>query len=223
MPPGTSAARLIAAGSEERGGARRAAGRLSAWRRKARIRLARDHGFTLIELLIAAAIAITVFSATLAMLESSQTVQSRDSEWALTMQEGRTGLARMVREIRQASAAPEEAKAGTILFKATIGGKKLKIKYECGVSQSGTKYTECVRLAAEEPKALPGTGPAIVKDVLNGTKVFSYSPNTTKPTLTTVTVELPAKGTLNLASSPGYSHDVVLEDAAFMRNLEPNG
>jgi type II secretory pathway component PulJ len=185
-----------------------------------------EGGFTLIELLVASALAIVVFGAVLAMLESSQQVQARDTEWALTMQEDRAGLARMVRDIRQASKI-EEAKPGAILFLATIGGKSWKIKYECNVSQSGTEYTQCVRLAAEEGKALPGTGPAIVKDVVNGTEVFSYfkgtETNTVAPNVVTLKVELPAKGTLKQAGNSGYAHKVVLEDAAFMRNLELKG
>jgi len=115
-----------------------------------------EDGFTLIELLVASALAIVVFGAVLAMLESSQQVQARDTEWALTLQEDRAGLARMVRDIRQTTKV-EEAKPGAILFLATIGGQSWKIKYECNVSQSGTEYTQCVRLAAEEK---PSRAPA---------------------------------------------------------------
>jgi type II secretory pathway component PulJ len=186
-----------------------------------------EGGFTLIELLVASALAIVMFGAILAMLESSQQVQARDTEWALTLQEDRAGLARMVRDIRQATKV-EEAKPGAIFFLATIGGKSWKIKYECNVSQSGTEYTQCVRLAAEEGKALPATGPATVKDVVNGTAVFTYfikgtEANTIAPTAVTLKIELPAKGTLKQAGNSGYSHKVVLENAAFMRNLELKG
>lgn len=190
-------------------------------------RPASEGGFTLFELLIASALAVVMFGAILAMLESSQQVQARDTEWALTMQEDRAGLARMVRDIRQATKV-EEAQPGAIFFLATIGGKGWKIKYECNVSQSGTEYTQCVRLAAEEGKALPATGPAIVKDVVNGTAVFTYfikgtEANTIAPTAVTLKIELPAKGTLKQAGNSGYSHKVVLENAAFMRNLELKG
>lgn len=163
---------------------------------------------------------VVLLGAMLAMLESSQQVQARDTEWALTLQEGRAGLARMAREIRQASKV-EEAKASTIVFLATIGSTSWKIKYECNVAQSGTTYTQCVRLAAEEGKALPSTGQAIVKDVVNGTEVFTYSPSSAAPTVVTLKIALPAKGTLKQAGSSGYSHNQVLEDAADIRNLNP--
>jgi type II secretory pathway pseudopilin PulG len=181
-----------------------------------------EGGFALVELLVACAVAGIVFTATLVLLVSGQQIQARDSEWALTLQEGRAGLGRMLRDIRQASKV-EEAKAGSILFLATISGKSWTIKYECGVSQAGTAYTECVRFAAEEGKALPSSGSAIVRDVLNGSEVFSYSPSAAAPTIARVKIEIPAKGTLKPATGSGYKHRVVLEDAAFMRNLDLTG
>jgi hypothetical protein len=188
-----------------------------------RKRLLADAGFSLVELLVAAVAGVTVITATLALLQSGQQVQARDSEWALALQEDRAGLSRMTRDIRQATKVESaEAKAGSIGFSATISGKALKIKYECGVSQPGTTYTECVRLAAEEGKALPGTGPVIVRDLVNGGEVFSYSPSAAEAKMVSEKIELPAAGTLKQSGS-GYTHKVVLEDAAFMRNLYLEG
>jgi type II secretory pathway pseudopilin PulG len=181
-----------------------------------------EAGFALVELLVACAVAGIVFTATLVLLVSGQRIQARDSMWALTLQEGRTGISRMLRDIRQASKV-EEAKAGAIVFLATISNKNWTIKYECGVGQPGTAYTECVRFAAEEGKALPSTGSAIVRDVLNGSEVFSYSPSAAAATIARVKIEIPAKGTLKQATGSGYTHRVVLEDAAFMRNLYLKG
>jgi len=192
-----------------------------------RSRLCEDAGFTLTELLIAAVAAVTVLSAAFALLESSQQVQARDSEWAVTLQEDRAGLARMVRDIRQATEIVEPstgAASSYITFLATIGGAEWKIKYECSVSQPGTTYTECVRFAAEVGKSFPAKGARTAADVTNGSSVFTYSPTTrTEARLVTGRIELPAKGTLTQAGSTGYSHKVVLEDAAFMRNLYLEG
>ena len=181
-----------------------------------RARLLEDVGFSLVELLVASVAGIVVMTATFAILESSQQVQARDAEWALGLQEDRAGLARMVRDIRQASKI-EDGKASSITLSATLGGKAWQIKYECGVSQPGTTYTECVRLAAEEPSPLPSGGPVVAKNVLNGSEVFSYLP-AAAPTLVTVKIKLPAKGALKQAGSTGYKHEIVLEDGAFMRN-----
>jgi prepilin-type N-terminal cleavage/methylation domain-containing protein len=195
-----------------------------------RLQAGSEDGFTLIELLIVCAAALVVFSATLALLESSLNVQARDTEWALTMQEGRAGLARMAREIRQASEIKTH-EPGTIEFLATIGGKEWKIKYECGVEQPGTEYHECIRKAVEKSTGtLPSTGAPVVRDVLKTqTTVFEYfkgATSTTNPLemkVVTLRVELPAKGTLKQAGSSGYTHSVVLENAAFIRNCNIAG
>jgi hypothetical protein len=186
-------------------------------------RLAGERGTTLVELLIACVAGLIVFAAVLAMLESSQQVEARDTEWALSMQEGRAGLARMARETRQASKI-ENAEPGSMEFLATIEGKEWKIKYECGVTQPGTTYHECVRKAVEgKSGTLPSSGSPVVRNVLNPSEVFEYfkgtEKNTSAPTVVTLKLELPAKGTLKQANSKGYGQTMVLENAAYMRNL----
>jgi type II secretory pathway pseudopilin PulG len=180
-----------------------------------------EHGFTLVETIVAMVAALLVFGATVTLLNSGQRIQARDAEWALTMQQDRVGLARMVRDIRQATSV-KEANAGSILFLATIGGKELEVKYECATVQSA-EFKECVRLAAEKGKALPASGPIVAKDLLNGTSVFTYSPSSASPRAAIVKLELPARGTLKQAASVGFQHKVVLEDAAFMRNVYLEG
>jgi hypothetical protein len=186
----------------------------------------------MVELLVASVAALTILTAVFALLQSSHLVQARDSEWALVLQEDRAGIARMMRDIRQATEIVEPASGSAassyIVFKARIGGKPWKVKYECNSTQSGTSFTECVRLAAEgENPALPATGPRLVRDVTNGTSVFAYSPVTrTEAKFVTAKVEIPSKGTLNQANATGYGgkgHKIVIEDAAFMRNLYPEG
>jgi prepilin-type N-terminal cleavage/methylation domain-containing protein len=185
-----------------------------------------DGGFTLIELLVSTLIGLVVFGAIVGTLGTSQRVEAREAEWALTVQEGRTGLARMAREIRQASEI-KTYEAGTIEFLATIGTTEWKIRYECGVQQPGTTYSykQCVRKAVVGSSGtLPSTGVPIVRDVLNPTGVFKYfkgATSTAAPTemnVVTLAVELPAKGTLKQAGGSGYTHNVVLENAAFIRN-----
>jgi Tfp pilus assembly protein PilW len=78
-----------------------------------RSRLAEEAGFSLIELLIVAVLSVGLLGGTFTLLESSQRIQARDTELALTLQEGRVGMARMVHEIRQASKV-EEANANSI-------------------------------------------------------------------------------------------------------------
>lgn len=181
-----------------------------------RTQLAQDAGVTLVELLVACSAALVVFGAMLALLHSSVRVQARDSKWALMFQEDRAGLTRMAHDIRQASTV-EEATTGAISLRATVNGKSWRIKYTCASN------SQCVRLAAEGENALPTSGPAIATSVLNGSTVFAYSPNTTSPSNVTIKIELPAQGSLKQVGSSGYTHKVVLESSAFMRNLYPAG
>jgi type IV pilus assembly protein PilW len=205
-----------------------AAGRSGARRSADRRRPRREEGFTLIELLVAMTASIVLLGGVLVMLTSSQRIQTRDGEWALTMQEGRVGLDRMVSEIRQASTV-SSAGGNAIDFLATFEGQKKQIYYNCEVSQAGTSFKECVRVAANEGSPLPAlsSGQVIVRDVLNDTAsdpsdpVFSYTPDAIAPTVATLKLTLPAGGTLS--GSAGYSHKVVLTDDAFMRNTDLQG
>jgi hypothetical protein len=181
-----------------------------------------ESGFMLTELIITCVAALVVLGMTVTLLETGQRLQARDAEWALVLQEDRVGLSRMVRDIRQATKV-KEANAGWIYFLATIGGKRYEIKYECRTAQSGTTFTKCVRLAAEEGKGLPASGPVEAIDLTNGATAFSYTPSSAEPRAVIVKLELPAQGTLKQAGSSGFSHKAVLEDAAFMRNLYPEG
>jgi prepilin-type N-terminal cleavage/methylation domain-containing protein len=188
-------------------------------------RLPGERGFTLVELVVAMALATVVFGAILSMLETSQRVEARDTEWALTLQEGRSGLSRMARDIRQASKV-EKAEAGTIDFLATVGSTEYHVRYECGVVESAPRY-KCVRFASKAGESLPATGTRVVAGVLNGTAVFKYFKkgfaNTTEPNYVTATLELPASGTLKQAGSSSYKQHVVLTDTAYMRNLNLEG
>lgn len=186
-----------------------------------------EHGFSLVEVLAALTIATLLFGVVLSLLVSSQRIEDRDSEWALTLQEDRAGLARIVREVRQAYSV-KGATGNSIDFLATIGGKNLEIYYQCNVEQPGTAYDRCVRVQATPPASLPAlsTGRTIVSDVLNQTSadpsdpVFSYSPNAITPSVVALKVVAPSGGTLKLPSgSTGYTHKIVLSNSAYIRAM----
>ncbi len=187
-----------------------------------RLRARSEAGFTLIETLVAAALSIVVLGAVVSALETSQRMQARDAEWALTVQEGRVGLSKMLGEIRQAYSL-KATTANSIDFYATLGGVKQEVYYECDIVQSGSSYHECVRLAVEAGKSLPAlsTGTPVLRNVLNPASVFSYSdalvPSASD--IVTAKIELPAAGTLKLAGAAAYSHHIVLTNDAYIRNL----
>jgi prepilin-type N-terminal cleavage/methylation domain-containing protein len=193
-----------------------------------RVELRSQSGFTLVEMIVAAALGLIVTSATFSALEVAQSTQSRDAEWALVLQEGRTGLARMVSELRQAYSIRSDSLFG-IDFYAAIGGKDYEINYNCEEKQSGTEFKQCVRKSAEVGSALPAKGTPIIKYVLNGTSadrpggqedpVFvEYTPSSVAPDLITVKAVLPSSGTLKLAGAKAHEHQIVLENGAYIRN-----
>ena len=179
-------------------------------------------GYTLMEALIVSVLTLVVVSATLSLLESGQRIQARDSEYALAIQEGRTGMARMTHEIRQAYSILGTT-PNSIHFNATIGGVDEQIEYNCNEPQTGTSYLECIRKQATVGQSLPSTGSPIIKNVLNGTSAekesifVEYSPNAIAPDLVTVRVVLPAAGTLT--HGEGLTHHIVLTTTAYIHDM----
>ncbi|HEU0251344.1 MAG TPA: prepilin-type N-terminal cleavage/methylation domain-containing protein [Solirubrobacteraceae bacterium] len=191
-------------------------------------RLRSQAGFTLVEMTIASALGLLVTTATFSALETGQRAQLRDSEWALVVQEGRSGLARMISEMREAYSIRSDS-SYTIDFYAAIGGKDYEINYNCEEKQTGTEFKQCVRKSAEVGNALPAKGQTIVKYVLNGTSAdrpngkedpifVEYTPSSVAPDLVTIKLVLPASGTLKLAGAKTLEHQIVLENGAYIRN-----
>lgn len=197
------------------------------WRRAGG--LGGDAGLTLVELLIATALGLVVLGAVSGLMISSQKTESRNAEWASAIAEGRTGLARMTHDIRQAYDI-QSTTFNSIDFYASIGGKSWEIEYDCDVEQPGTTFNECVRRAAEfedgkPPSSLPSAGEPVIRNVLNGSpagppKIFTeFAPTAIAPDLVTIQLVVPAAGNLKLADAAPYHHDVVLSDAAYIRNM----
>ncbi len=188
-----------------------------------------EAGFTLVEVLVACVMSIALIGAVLSLLESSQRVQARDTEFGLVLQEGRTGLSRMAREIRQAYSV-KSASPNSIDFLIDLGGKNYEVLYECSVTQPGTSLHECVRLAAGEGKSLPplSAGAPVVQRIGNETSidthgspdpVFTYSPDAISPNVVTLKLVLPASGSLSKELGLGLKHNIVLTTAAYIRAM----
>jgi type II secretory pathway pseudopilin PulG len=181
--------------------------------------VAADAGFSLIEMLIVLSGLVVVISALVIPLEVSQRVQVRDTEYAFSQQNGRTGLDSMVRQIRQSYAVLSTA-PNAIEINVDLSGVDEHVLYECDVAQTGTSYRECVRLQAAAGSALPAlsAGTVVIQNLLNGTladPVFTYSPNDIYPTYVTATAKVPASGGTNSS----YAHSIVLSDGVLLRGL----
>jgi type II secretory pathway pseudopilin PulG len=181
-----------------------------------------ESGFTLIEMMVVCVTLLVVVGATMAFLVAGTRVQNRDSEWAFAVQNGQTGLARMMREIRQAT----NVNAGDgsyIDFNVVENSQTLHVAYYCNVTQpnspQGTSYSECVRLQAALGAALPAlsTGAPVIVRLKNPTTVFSYNV-ALDPSYVTATIQLPSTGNLTSTQSAGVGHNIVLSSGAYLRN-----
>ncbi len=179
-------------------------------------------GFALIELMVVGLILVMVMGATVTLLEAGTRAEARSQEFAAAIADAQAGLARMVREIRQASSVTATT-PNSIDFVVTLAGTPQRVFYECDVSHVGTTYNECVRLSAAAGAALPAlsTGAPLIPRIANGTAahpVFAFSPDAIAPTYVDARVELPAAG--GLTGGRGLSHNVVLDAGAYLRNLD---
>lgn len=192
--------------------------------------LAAEGGWSLIELLVAMVATVFVTVGIFSALEQATRVDARDTEWALSLQQERTGLQRMASELGQAFSI-QGATANSIDFTVTEGGTSEQVYYECDVAQTGTSYRECVRLQAAVGASLPAlsTGAPIVQNLVNGTTsdpVFSFyngsesAQDMISPNFVQLKIEVAAAGYTNsIQSYAGLQHTTVLEDGVNLRNL----
>jgi hypothetical protein len=187
-----------------------------------------EGGFALVELLVATALLAGILIALLNVLDTAARAVPRDVEWTHAVREGRVGVARMVRELRQADAI-HGTTPNQLDFEITRGGQARRVMYACDVAEPGTDRRRCTRVEAASGAALPdpASGAPVVLRLLNGTPedpVFTYGPNEVAPRYVTAQVRIPSTGERRPgASGAAAGHDVVLSDGAFLRNRAGSG
>lgn len=176
----------------------------------------------LVELMVVSLILAVLLAATMTLLEAGTRAETRGQEFAAAIADAQAGLARMVREIRQASSVTATT-PNSIDFVVTLAGAAQRVFYECDIPRAGTPYDECVRLSAAAGAALPALSTAVpmIPRIANGTAadpVFAYSPDAIAPTYVDIKLELPAAG--GLTGGRGLGHNIVLDTGAYLRNLD---
>lgn len=170
-----------------------------------------ERGFTLIELLIATSLGLVVIGAALTMFVSAIRSQPRDSTKVASMQEARTVVDRITRELRQGLEVvptPSTSRLEIITYvkAATCGGAAAGTSIPCRVTYT-CSGTTCSRVVAQPSGSAPG--PAVrVASGLASPEVFSYSPNTTDPSYVGV----------SFVFSNGGSQPFTLSDGVTLRN-----
>ena len=190
--------------------------------RKARLRVSQDQsGLALVEVLVTIAIFSFVLVAVLGLLDRGAESAPKDQERSVAIREVQSGLARMVRELRQAyrvvGTSPSSMRILMRIRKSDGTPVNRLVEYDCGL----TVARQCIRREALPGELLPTTGEVVIDRLLNGTSterpVFSFDQNadSVTPTYVAVRVEVPGSG----ERGRGFSHSVVLEDGFYARNM----
>jgi prepilin-type N-terminal cleavage/methylation domain-containing protein len=170
-----------------------------------------ESGFTLPELLIAMTAGLVVFGGAIFLSTSSTHSESGVASRSYQIQNARTAIDRIVREVHQGSTVTTATATQLTLVTwvhSTCSGGVSSTAVSCQVSYTCTAGT-CSRTLRNADGS--GSGGAVqVAEGLASSNVFTYSPSPTTPTYVGVT--------LALGSSPGQSA-VTLDDGAALGNV----
>jgi prepilin-type N-terminal cleavage/methylation domain-containing protein len=136
-----------------------------------------ERGFTLIELLIATSLGLVVIGGALTMFVGAIHSQPRDTSKIAAVQQARTTVDRITRELRQGwetpTASPSQLAISTYVKAATCGGAGSSTSIPCRVTYT-CSGTTCTRVVAQPNGSAPG--PAVrVASGLTSPDVFTYS------------------------------------------------
>ncbi|MHB8658312.1 MAG: hypothetical protein ACYC91_10230 [Solirubrobacteraceae bacterium] len=145
-----------------------------------RQRLACESGLTLVELLVVCIMLIALTTATLALLQSATSVQTRDAAYADEITATQADLARLTHDLRQATTIVagqpnriEFLMPSTQVVNGTPTTITLDIRYDCTAGDSLSGYTRCAREQSVYPAVLPAfttaAGSDDIQHVINGT------------------------------------------------------
>jgi prepilin-type N-terminal cleavage/methylation domain-containing protein len=181
-------------------------------RGRARSIFTEDLGFTLPELLVATAIGLVVIGAAVTAFTAAIGSQPRVESQAGAIQQARTTMEQITRELRQGSSVPSatasQLSVVTFVHSATCGGAASNTAISCRVTYSCSSGT-CSRTEAKPDGTLPGPSRQVVSG-LSSNNVFSYTaPSSTAPAYVSVTLAFPAEGGTDA---------ITLSDGSALRN-----
>jgi prepilin-type N-terminal cleavage/methylation domain-containing protein len=169
-----------------------------------------ERGFTLIELLVATSLGLVVIGAALTMFVGAINSQPRDTSKIAAMQQARTTVDRITRELRQGLEVVPTPSASrlemvTYVKAATCGGAAASTSIPCRVTYNCSGAT-CTRYVAQPNGSAPGPTETVASG-LASTSVFTYSPSTTDPSYVGVSFAVNGSG-----------HPFTLRDGVTLRN-----
>lgn len=170
-----------------------------------------ERGFTLPELLVAAMIALIVAGAGMTLLITMVRSQPKVTERAGQVQQGRTMLEALGRELRQGESVlgPTTSSLAVLTYvnSATCGGASASTSILCRVTYA-CGSTSCTR-TEQNPDGTGGASPEEVVRGITGPSVFSYQGTSGDPSYVGIRLVFPADD---------GSEAITLDGGAALRN-----
>jgi prepilin-type N-terminal cleavage/methylation domain-containing protein len=159
-----------------------------------------ERGFTLPELLVATVLGLMVIGAAAMAFTSAVRNQPALTQRANQIQQARTTMERMTREIRQGSTVPTTPTTSqltliTYVHSASCGGGAATTAIQCRVTYTCTAG-RCTRIE-RNPNGSGSAPPVTVVTGLSSNSVFSYQPSAAAPTYASVTLAFPSRSGAN--------------------------
>ncbi|MBA2449355.1 MAG: hypothetical protein H0V51_15150 [Chloroflexi bacterium] len=153
-------------------------------------------GWTLTELLFASVVGLAVIGAATALFVSVIQSQPRASSRGGDIQQARTTMERITRELRQGwavtTATPSQLTILTYVKSATCGGAASSTARPCQVTYTCSS-SACSRVEANPDGTAPGPSELVVEG-FTGPSAFSYAPSTSNPDFVGVSLAFPGEG-----------------------------
>ena len=172
-----------------------------------------EAGWSLVEVLMVLLLLSIVVGSTLSLLEKTWAQTPRDLEWNYTIQDTRTAVYRMTRELRQATNVTLIS-GYRISGDVVLSGQTQHVLWQCDIG------TTCTRSATVAPAAPPaqGAGGAVMIRYVENTTQAPQVPVFTQPSTKffQVVVKVRAAGARDVGTA---SHTVTFTDGFDGRNL----
>jgi Tfp pilus assembly protein PilW len=170
-----------------------------------------EGGFTLVEFLTATVMAMILLGGGVMMFTTGIRNQPRVESQAAAIQQARTGMERMVRELRQGSSVPNASGSSIAVVTYVDGATCGTTTPLCRVTYACTAGS-CTRAIARPDGTSPAAPVTVVSGISNSSSVFTYTPPTaTSGATINVTLAFPGENGGNA---------ITLSDAATLRNSE---
>ena len=183
---------------------------------RASARFRAEGGYTLPELLMATVLGLLVIGVGVTVFTAAVRSQPGLSTRENAISQARTSMERLTRELRQGgtvyTASANQLSFITFVNSATCGGSFSSTARQCRVTYSCTTMG-CTRVEANTDGSSPGTAKTIATGLSNP-NVFSYSPNSTRPTYI---------GATFVFAGQNGDDAITVSDGAAVRNSAPPG